>query len=145
MQFIPIPAWRSITLRSLLVLPASSFFAASTNRPARTALLKVSSLIPNSWATAERGSPWTNNSCARCNTSPVSTRGCRFRRGAKNAVRPPARSFFTCRFMLIALRPKARTNSACVQLPWTTHWLVNSRKLFRSPAACENTGRQPWK
>ena len=75
----------------------------------------------------------------------VSTRGGRFRRGAKNALPPPARNLFTCRFMLMELMPKARRNSACVQLPLTTNWLANSRKLFRSLSACENTGRQPRK
>jgi len=96
-------------------------------------------------ATAERSSPWANNSCACCSTSGVNTRGFRFRRGPKNAWLPPARSLFTCRFMLMELIPKARTNSACVQVPLTTNWLVYSRKLFRSLSACVNTGRQPWK
>jgi len=45
--------------------------------------------------------------------------------------------------MLIELIPKARTNSACVQLPLTTNWLMNSRKLFRSPSACVKIGMQP--
>jgi hypothetical protein len=36
-------------------------------------------------ATAERSSPWLNNSCACRSTSGVNTRGFRFRRGPKNA------------------------------------------------------------
>jgi hypothetical protein len=106
-------------------------------------LRKVSNFRPRALATVERPCPCDNNSCACCSTSGVSTLGFRFRRGAKKAWLPPARSFFTCRFMLMLLMPKARTNSACVQVPLTTNWLVYIRKLFRSSSACVNTGRQP--
>ena len=34
-------------------------------------------------------------------------------------------------------------NSACVQFPFTTNWLLIIRKLFRSPSACEKSGKQP--
>jgi len=61
------------------------FLGGSTRRPARTALLKVSGFMPKASATAARGCPCANNSCARCNTSGVSTCGGRFRRGPKNA------------------------------------------------------------
>lgn len=102
-------------------------------------------MIPKAFATTGRGCPSDNCFCARCNTSGVSTRGCRFRRLPKNAWPPPARNLFRCRFMLMELMPKARTSSACVQFPLTANWAVNSRKLLRSLSACANIGRQPRK
>ncbi len=38
-------------------------------------------------------------------------------RPSRSATVPPFRYFFTCRFMLIALMPNARTVGACIQHP----------------------------
>jgi len=102
--------------------PAGSTpFFGSTSRPARTALFNGSGFSASVFATAARGCPSANSVCARVTTSGVSTGARRVRRAAKNAWAPPARSFFTYRFMLIELIPNARTTSACVQDPFTTN------------------------
>jgi len=105
----------------------------------------VLGLSSSAFATAARGCPSANNSCARFRTSGVSTRGCRVQRGAKNALLPPALNFFTYRFMLIGLMPQARTTSAWVHAPFTTNWVVYIRNAFRSLSAWVKTGRVPWK
>jgi hypothetical protein len=84
-------------------------------------LLNVSGFSASVFATAARACPSANSVCACVTTSGVSTGGRRRRRSAKKALAPPARNFFTYRFMLIALMPNARTTSACVQDPFTTN------------------------
>ena len=76
-------------------------------------------------------------------TADVSTRGWRAARDLKNPAAPCGRYGFTDRFRLITLIPKARTISACVQLPLITHGLVNMRKEAWSGSACEKTGLGP--
>jgi hypothetical protein len=63
--------------------PGFVLVTGSTNRPALTALRKVSVFRPS-----------------------------------RSATVPPFRYFFTCRFMLIALIPNARTISTCLQVPF---------------------------